>query len=680
MKENREVVTLEEQNSIINWINNNKQILHSNLNNNQNYINIKDIENIKSDIETKTVLEYIINIKNKIIEIEGLKNFLSGDDIFKDFIYESPPGTKLHYHVDNAFKIKNEKNSDLDFSKIMIRFNVCIQKPEKGGRPIYSGNLIELVERSYIICRSEIDYHTSEWISGNKSRINISFGFLIDTVYLNKFSNRENVINKDCLFIETWNYKDIDKYKIYENIKNIEPNEKYILKIQKENDNNLLKKFIFNISKYHMKRKNKILDEINNCIEFSFVKSKEKEVITEYNKKIKKTPILSIIIFLKHFNKPLIFTNIDNESYKYKEIPDENNIIISIPKKNDYLIIEKSNVYLNLPLDNNDENNELSYLKINIWELPSNDLKEYINDKDVLMNFSYSDNLSYTNFDNNNETNILSIEDKIMLDLNNRELNNDCSNIVYEKINCYYNLIENILYENNNSNSINKINKYLKKLDLYENILILHLFRNNEIDYLNLLEKFDNDIAKDIYPFFNKDIQLFENNRFKKKKIIEKIISKDVCYWIINESEKLNKWIESPYKNYNTYLNIESLPSVLNYILFVSNFWLLNLKKIFELENSNINMNIKDIFVTKYSKENVHFVKNVDESFIILNIALNDNKDYKGGEILFDNVENENILLQQGDMLIYNGKCLRSNGGISYGEKYVLVVIIDIDV
>ena len=57
--------------------------------------------------------------------------------------------------------------------------------------------------------------------------------------------------------------------------------------------------------------------------------------------------------------------------------------------------------------------------------------------------------------------------------------------------------------------------------------------------------------------------------------------------------------------------------------------------------------------------------------------CLNSNFDFEGGEILIDN---DKIKLNQGDMLIFNGKKQRSNEGIKDGEKYMLTYLIDLKV
>jgi hypothetical protein len=117
------------------------------------------------------------------------------------------------------------------------------------------------------------------------------------------------------------------------------------------------------------------------------------------------------------------------------------------------------------------------------------------------------------------------------------------------------------------------------------------------------------------------------------------------------------------------------MPAILNFLLFVSNFWLVEIKKLYHCEN--INLNINDLFVSKYTKESMNDVMNPDGSFLCLNIYLNSNIDYINGEICF-NDNDQKIMIQQGDALIYNGKKLRTKGCVNDGAKYVLVFMLEI--
>jgi predicted 2-oxoglutarate/Fe(II)-dependent dioxygenase YbiX len=102
----------------------------------------------------------------------------------------------------------------------------------------------------------------------------------------------------------------------------------------------------------------------------------------------------------------------------------------------------------------------------------------------------------------------------------------------------------------------------------------------------------------------------------------------------------------------------------------------MDIKKIYNCEN--VKFSINDIFISKYTKEKINETQSKDSSFLTLNIQLNDEIDYIGGEIIFSDYPHEKMIIHQGDMIIYNGNKLRTKGGVSDGVKYVLVLIIEI--
>jgi predicted 2-oxoglutarate/Fe(II)-dependent dioxygenase YbiX len=113
------------------------------------------------------------------------------------------------------------------------------------------------------------------------------------------------------------------------------------------------------------------------------------------------------------------------------------------------------------------------------------------------------------------------------------------------------------------------------------------------------------------------------------------------------------------------------MPAALSFILFSSYFWLNEIKKLYDF---NIDLNIKNIFIVKHIVQNNFCnILKTDDSFLTININLNDNNDYTGGEIVFND---DTIELQQGDMLIYNGQISRNYSGVTNGVKYVLVLSI----
>jgi hypothetical protein len=182
-------------------------------------------------------------------------------------------------------------------------------------------------------------------------------------------------------------------------------------------------------------------------------------------------------------------------------------------------------------------------------------------------------------------------------------------------------------------------------------------------------------IVDDIIPFIE-DGEIKTTNRFNRMKMIQNVLSKDVCYWIMNEADK-QKWVDCTHRNYSNCISIETIPGVLNFVLYNCHYWIVEVKRIFDM--NLINLNVKEIFIAKdeirqtsvtqnsMSKPSANQKKKTnDDAFIILNIQLNENADG-----IFYN--EDNILLNQGDMIVYNKKTNRERG-----NNYVLVLFIDI--
>lgn len=433
--------------------------------------------------------------------------------------------------------------------------------------------------------------------------------------------------------METWNINSLENI---DEIFRVLENKKYLLDLNKT-EYDIIEKYVYEIIMFHLNRRN--IEKETHYIEFSLLN--EERFMIDYEKPKKKYPVFSTITYL---NKPLtdcnpiIFTNVDMEAYKYKELKDEETFICSIPHPNTHILFDSSKYYgflygNNIPRP--------LCLKINLWDIPPKNGNVYSSNLPICGN-----------------------ELEIIFEKQNDIVPQE--NVIYKK-----NILETLLYEVQGE-QIEKITAILEKYNEKKLIQINNSFKN--LNYTVLQEKYGT-YTEDLYPFINEEIEMNETNRFHKIITIRNILSKDVCYWIINETEKLNKWGNCSYNNYSTYLNVENIPSVLNFILFVSNFWLQKIKEIYQVEK--IDTNIKDIFISKYTKDDKSVKKNKDNSFLSLNIQLNDIVDFQGGDIEFLEAQ-ENYVLQQGDMIIYNGKKERTNGSVMDGIKYVLVILLEL--
>jgi len=644
MIEDREVISLSENEYLCQWVKHN----YNSFDMNENYTGYCTfIKNISNNCKDKDeIIKIIKNIKDRIIQKENLFNVIqceSDTDLLHDFLYYNENGSKLHLHHDFCDSIKG---------KIQIRFNVCIQKPEFGGRPIYAGNIIELVERNYIICRSEIDYHTSEWISGNKAKISISFGFLIDIADLHLYSNREQIIDTTNLdyFFKTWKVDSlVDINPFFDNLK---LNKSYFLQTQNENNFDFLERYIHDIVLFHFNKGNLVFDKNIHFIEF--FKFNTTKFITDYKKNINKTPIFTIIASFYENNAPIIFTKIDVNSYKYKEILDENKIIIYNSFKHTHILFDSSNFYGTLI----DDYENSQYLKINIWESYIDSNNYYV----TPFNKEINDNCFYERNNVFHKSNYLPVE---FINLTNV---------------CCYNvhLINYLLYSYNFGLIDDKINLKLKDIAYKNrnfNIIIVKNSLIEHFDYLLLHNKYG-DITEDIYPLLYKNYQkelfmLKKYNRFCRSNIVKNTLSLEICQWIIKESEKINNWHSPIFPHCVKNIDLEFLPDVLTYILSTLDNFIKTIKDVYNI-NDDINIfNISKMYVSKYENNNINKNKNENKnnSFLTINILLNE------FIIIDDKFGKKTHVLNQGDMLIYyqNNTFSRSDSN----EVYFLIFVLD---
>ena len=151
------IISIEEQNEIVQWIKKN----YTKLNNNGFNRFMKSMDEIDN------LPPIVWDIKKRIVEKEQLENAIP-DPLFRDSIGCMLDGAQLHEHVD-----PNKEGL------IHTRFNLYVQLPIEGGYPIYSNKTLKLKERTYICCRAGVDLHSCELVKGDRERIIISYGFLL---------------------------------------------------------------------------------------------------------------------------------------------------------------------------------------------------------------------------------------------------------------------------------------------------------------------------------------------------------------------------------------------------------------------------------------------------------------------------------------------------------------------
>jgi len=152
-----EILSIKEQEIIVNWVKN-------------NYLRLKkngDNKYMKSMYEIPDIPKIVWDIRKRIVNKENLHN-AKQDPLFRDTIGCMLNEGQLHKH----------KDPNLD-DLIHTRYNVYVQLPYEGGYPIYNEKLCKLKERTYICCRAGLDEHYCEKVIGDRERIILSYGFLL---------------------------------------------------------------------------------------------------------------------------------------------------------------------------------------------------------------------------------------------------------------------------------------------------------------------------------------------------------------------------------------------------------------------------------------------------------------------------------------------------------------------
>jgi hypothetical protein len=112
-------------------------------------------------------IDVVYEIKKKIIEVEGIDG--SYMEPFRgDFVSVQRNGAQVPHHTDH-----NPKDTTL-YSR---RYNVFISLPEKGGLPVYGGEVLNVPEKSLLRVDSGLIPHSTTKIEGDTPRIILSYGF-----------------------------------------------------------------------------------------------------------------------------------------------------------------------------------------------------------------------------------------------------------------------------------------------------------------------------------------------------------------------------------------------------------------------------------------------------------------------------------------------------------------------
>jgi hypothetical protein len=391
-----------------------------------------------------------------------------------------------------------------------------------------------------------------------------------------------------------------------------------------------IEKLVYDLSLFHLKNMNLVIDE-NIEIEFWFKTSGtyddravhiDEDVYSKDMGKLTQSPILSIILCFNDNNNPVFISNINEESYKYKNFTEENkNLCIIFPKKMRNIVFDGGYYHSEINIFNYDINifqRELrNMLVINIWH----------NYKPIKIPIYNSEKYKHHNYNKCEDSNYLfkknNIIKNISLNESDKILNKD--------------FFSELLY--NNNTNFNFLSKIFNKEDIYQGLYII-----NETNIDTNIDIKEHPLKKLYINYKNIDwigkISILPNK--------------------INESE-----INNIINQFTTYGELIYTDKLFSYVINnISTHIFESIKNCFELNNT-YNINIEKIMLTNEISTNFN-------TTIIASLILKD-------DIIFTSINQdknrEEIEIKKGTLVIQNNEYKNKN----MNDQIILEFFINIE-
>ncbi len=449
----------------------------------------------------------------------------------------------------------------------------------------------------------------------------------------------------------------------------------YLLDTSKK-EFDLIEKVVYDIAMFHFNRLNIDFNSNAYFIEFWFkniISQNEEDNSMNINtfhcdcdeneRKLNKKlyyPLLSCVNYFNDNKFPTLLTDINFDNYKFKTFENKNNIQLIFPNKNKQLTFNGKTFHGVIDIFNqfNQFNIDAKFdrymLAINLW-----------NKKPLHIEF----------YNNINANNYHFSKDSIIVKI---KPNNLFKNINFNENIFDFNFYEQMLYNKKQFKMTKEICDYVKnEMNNNSDSFIINCNKKDD----SLTENNNNsNIIKDINLIKTQDIFY---NRFLQRFSYKNLFSKNVCNWIIFESEKYAEnnggWTTRRHENYpTTDIPVKNIQNIFNFVLFSFIDIFDKIKKSYCLTDE-VMFNINDLFIVKYNEEtqnklDLHF----DGSFLSINILLSNPENFEGGGTYFD--DGLSVFLEQGDLLVHSGKVKHAGMPVTKGTRYIMVAFVEIDV
>lgn len=485
---------------------------------------------------------------------------------------------------------------------------------------------------------------------------------------------------------------------LIESLKNIDNNKndyicvhdkKYLLDIDINDDIskmnlNTLELFIYHVVKFQMEQKGILLDDKKYHITFILEYNPMKKLNTQYDEYAKLYtnkfiyPIISSVTFFEEQKNPFLFTFLDFDNYKYKIYENQNYCAFVFPKKYQTIQFNGSKYFGETVIFEENIITKNPRLIINVFEdLPE---KVEIYNNKLEKNKIRSDLV----FNNENVVDLIISQEKVI---------GNTSEIIIDRNDTMGDLFFNELFYSNKIIRQNILQEIFENMNQYkskDNPIEINESNNNVIStkitynkieqvktYEALIKKYNLALITDIYEVY-KNMELSKTNRYAKQIVMNDIMNKAYCEWLIGEFERFIKTENTSLKHDNNYIftNLSSL----NHLVRPTLCLLSNVFDKLNIMNSSVNLcyDINEIFIIKYfdntdfktnAKDKESFKKKSDINVIIL---LNQNSvDYSG---FFFEKNNKCCNLNVGEALIFNNSNSHNDIEIKNGEIHVLYI------
>jgi hypothetical protein len=470
--------------------------------------------------------------------------------------------------------------------------------------------------------------------------------------------------------IDIWNIEfNLDNQEIIDNfLKNTLHVPLSLLNLLKsKNEYSFEEQIVYNIAEFHFNRMNISLDN-SVFVEFWFKSIPDTDnfhldcdefIKSNQNKYVH--PLLSCVTYLNDHNCPTVLTNIDYDTYKYKEFEDQTSLYLSFPRFGKHITFEPNKFHGISNLFNNDNYKKARYmLAINLWDKKPENVPYY----DIKLNEQLIEDKTIIKIETN-ISKIVSNPFESIIVSNKIKIVDFFERLLYHKEKNLFLMFEEFISENSNNHCFEIILKHETEKDKLQQ---------------KLKNKYGN-IIDDINSIMDENA-VISYNRFLQRFSYQKIFTNDICRWIINECENYANsnggWTTKRHVKYpTTDLPIENVKPIFPFIVETFKTIADKIKKSYNL-NDDIKLNFVDVFIVKYKHNEQSFLElHKDGSFLSFNILLSNQDDFEGGGTYFD----DGLIMtqEQGDLTIHSSKIKHAGLPITKGTRYLLVGFVNID-